>query len=233
MSYSLDHCAGKFSGEQINAMRANLQFQRSYLLSNQNPPLSIEGEINGISPVNGAVVSPAAVILNWTPVDHADYYLVEVSRLASFPFVTHREIVTGNSVLLYDFTPEKEYYWRVRPFGKYDFSCDGQTSDVFAFSTNNELTATGSPSERGWNMLVQPNPSVSGISSVLFVENARAEEVQLTITDLNGRVLLRSSHPLNPGENRIALPTEGLQSGFYLIGLENQERRSFLKWIVQ
>jgi hypothetical protein len=232
MSYALDNCSNKFSGEQIGAMRANIQFQRPYLLNDQSAPVAITSSVEGIYPIDGQEVSPSSVFFEWEPIGNATHYILDVSRLANFPFVTHRILVSGNSVILNGFENFKDYYWRIRPFGKYDFSCNGYDPQVFSFSTNDAVSSTGQAGQNNWTLSIAPNPTTKSQSAQLMLQSPQAGEVFLSIIDLNGKVVRRMRKWLDKGEQSWSLSTEGLQAGFYQIGIESEYGRQYIKWIL-
>jgi hypothetical protein len=232
MSYALDNCSNKFSGEQIGAMRANIQFQRPYLLNDQSAPVAITSSVEGIYPIDGQEVSPSSVFFEWEPIGNATHYILDVSRLANFPFVTHRILVSGNSAILNGFENFKDYYWRIRPFGKYDFSCNGYDPQVFSFSTNDAVSSTGQAGQNNWTLSIAPNPTTKSQSAQLMLQSPQAGEVFLSIIDLNGKVVRRMRKWLDKGEQSWSLSTEGLQAGFYQIGIESEYGRQYIKWIL-
>lgn len=68
-------------------------------------------------------------------------------------------------------------------------------------------------------LVLAPNP-VSGANANLTIAAPRnLEQVQVVLTDLLGRSLWLNNMDLVAGDQTVSLPTQGLQSGFYLVSI--------------
>ncbi len=87
MNYANDDCQTRFSLEQQQAMRAFLYDQRAHWILVFIPPLP--GQVtevpNQVAPINGEIQNVFAAELSWEVVPEATQYVVQVSRLSSFP----------------------------------------------------------------------------------------------------------------------------------------------------
>lgn len=75
-----------------------------------------------------------------------------------------------------------------------------------------------------------PNPATEGLS--ISFDHPRMEEVELTIIDYTGRVVMTNKHWANSGANQIELDLSQLSSGLYtyrLQGAESVGSQRFLK----
>ncbi len=147
MSYAADVCQSRFSDEQIAAMRANLQTEKTNWLYSGPLPPTITSTPVLLDPIDNAPVPNTGVQLHWAPVVGATHYMVQVTRIASFA-VKEFELVSTDTVLeLPPLAVNKLYYWHVKPFSFWDF-CTG-TSAAETFMTG-AATATTSPDADGW-----------------------------------------------------------------------------------
>jgi hypothetical protein len=55
-----------------------------------------------------------------------------------------------------------------------------------------------------------------------MVEAPGADKLNITITDMNGRVISQSVNQVDRGNNTISLPVSQLGSGMYIIRFTNQ-----------
>lgn len=233
MSYALDHCSGKFSAEQNAAMHANLQYQRPELLTNQNSPIYVTEVAELLSPGNEDSVFPDAVTLEWQAVPNAAYYIVEVSRLSNFPFLTHQAIVSGTSFSINDLTPDKSYYWRVKPFGKYDFACEGADPLVFTFTTDALTSSVPGGAKLVPIFEISPNPTKGGSEVTIQVSHPHHEEATLKLANLHGQLVQKRATSLQPGLNYITVQLPNLPAGMYLLSLETAAGTSLSRLLIE
>lgn len=86
MSYALDACTNRFSEEQALAMRANLIEQKDGLGRRAMPFGRIEqSTLLPLSPLDSGLVNAENGFLEWEAVPNATHYIVQVSRLPTFP----------------------------------------------------------------------------------------------------------------------------------------------------
>lgn len=232
MSYSLDNCTNKFSNEQINAMRANLEYQRPELLTNQNTPVSLSEETDLLSPEDESSVAPDLVNLRWKSVVGADYYIVEVSRLSNFPFLTHQEIVSDTTFQLLDLTPDKQYYWRIRPFGKYDFACETNIFSTYTFTTDGSVNTISPDVFAPLTGKIFPNPSSQNEPAQLQLTAIQPTDFTLRVFDSIGQLIMVQSGVVNPGLQSIALQIPNGKGGFYFVEINDGQKVSVIPWVV-
>ncbi|RMF02176.1 MAG: metalloprotease, partial [Bacteroidetes bacterium] len=117
MNYANDRCQTRFSEEQIAAMRAFLHDQRSNWLRSRGYDLPITESVRPTAPEDGVSPPANATLLSWTSATHATNYLVQVSRLSSFPgAVTQTYVTSDTSIVLPELAVGRTYYWRVLPY---------------------------------------------------------------------------------------------------------------------
>lgn len=138
MSYASDGCQSRFSPEQMEAMEANLYFQRDELLDNP-PSLNFEElyACNIQYPATPAQNIPyEQAYLQWSAVEGINSYALRVYNFAGYNLDV---FVDENYYTVTDLEPNTTYYWEVVPYneGNYcvpvDLFNSFKTSDVSTF----------------------------------------------------------------------------------------------------
>jgi hypothetical protein len=80
-------------------------------------------------------------------------------------------------------------------------------------------------------LTVQPQPARDLLEVALSAESAA--KAAFTLTDLQGRTLIRRTEVLTPGENRIILPVSQLAAGIYLLRAESEGKVGVKKVVVR
>lgn len=140
MSYSDDACAYRFSNDQMLAMRANLRDEKSTTLNDQTPFLLISSTPQPLFPTGGEPAQFNQVEFTWSEVENADRYILQISRLPTFPgSVTSEYLVEGSSFVVTDLQQDKTYYWKVKALNRGSFCAD--YSEISQFETQ-EISST-------------------------------------------------------------------------------------------
>lgn len=162
MNYAAWSCKDRFSPEQMEAMEANLLFQREYLLESTQ-------ELN-FNPIHdAAIVYPAPysqnipyqdVTLRWSEVEGARYMLHVFNSVIGYKLET---IVEDNQYTLTDLLPDTNYYWELLTFNEGNF-CQG-TITVAAFKTSENVATSIVP-----NVLEVNRPCDGENNGSIFIE---------------------------------------------------------------
>lgn len=74
------------------------------------------------------------------------------------------------------------------------------------------------------------NAQVFHHNEILYIkwESAKKQEVQVSVLDVQGRVILADSHSLNMGQNEFQFPVSQLSKGVYTVMFSNPEERTIL-----
>ena len=234
MSYSYDECSSRFSVEQTEAMRANLLGERSFLLYDQSPATYLEGwEAVPSTPVEGALITDvSSVTLEWEPIELAEGYIVQLGLLSNLGIeIIYRTFhTTENQVVVTNLLSDRDWLWRVRPYNRYD-GC-APYSNTFTFETGNFINTTReeiSPSD----FHIQPNPQDAGGTVVVEFDLPVALDIQLNLYSMAGQRIHGVQLNAHYGINKVEVPTENLEPGLYLIGLEHAQGRQFRKIVIQ
>lgn len=234
MSYADDACSNRFSDQQIQAMRTNLEDDRPNLLYNQNevpnmPDVAVVLTSPAFAEVTG---SPAAgITLTWEPIPNATHYIVQVNPFPAFSYVLFEFNTAEPTVTVQGLDEDQNYYWRVKPYSAYSscipFSANGK------FRTGFMTTGTNDPSGEHFSLHVYPNPLTR--ESHLNLEFNLEESETLALEVFNGTGIKIATQIIEgvPGENKIKWTTAVLPAGIYYISLTGQSGRSIEKVVVQ
>lgn len=221
MSYANDNCSGRFSNDQMDAMRANINFARSYLL-NQMDPLDPVGEaiLNPVSPLTGETVDFfESVLFEWEPVANATGYCLEISPLPSFALVQFRYHVESNSFLSTDLQSDRNYYWRIRPYNA-QYTCE-DISEKSPFTTG--LLSDVHTIDEINNLFLHPNPVGLGKDLRISLDVSEALLMNSKLLSMTGQVLQKSTWNVQAGHNQFSLQTANLLPGVYLFQLRSEK----------
>jgi hypothetical protein len=77
--------------------------------------------------------------------------------------------------------------------------------------------------------LLSPNPVLSELRIAFQAE--QAGDYELRVTDLSGKMLLRTQQQAQVGSNALRLPVEQLKPGLYLAELRSGTQTQMLKFV--
>ncbi|MEM1217947.1 MAG: zinc-dependent metalloprotease [Bacteroidota bacterium] len=230
MSYTLDNCRSIFSPEQMDAMVANVLTEKFDFLDQDIIPGPVDiDNLTPIFPSEGAFVAEiSSITAEWDPVPNASQYEVQFSPLSSFSVVLFSEIVDDPFVNYPEVLPNATLYWRVRPYN--DFTVCEAWSSTFSFQTG-DLTSTNTVSLLQ-NLIVSPVPASVGETIFVSINLAQASDIQLELTDLNGRIIPQKQQAGQTGLHKFTWSTEELQAGVYLLQICTAGQRATRKVVI-
>ena len=126
-----------------------------------------------VSPIGGETVAGYdKVTLQWSAVANADNYLVEIDNLPNFSSSKLiRFILNSQSAVTVDgLSPDKLYFWRVRPYNAYS-TCTGFSS-FQTFKTGTTTSIDVIKSINGWSVFPNPLKQDQDINISLDVESS-------------------------------------------------------------
>lgn len=184
MSYSFDNCATGFSGEQIDAMRANILDEKPDYI---DPEVEMPGDIVDVPtlnyPLDEEMVAYSGLELDWTPVENATAYLVQLGFEPTVTAVLYDTLVYEDQVQLFNLNQDYKYYWRVMPINEFTFCTEFSEIDVFVTGdfVSTEETLYGS-------LDIIPNPINSGEG--IYINNQTGLDIsEVRIVNANGRAI--------------------------------------------
>lgn len=229
MGYSSDACGAVFTPEQIDAMRSNLQSNApggyAEYLQVTEPGVEIDDAayVNLASPIDSQTIQFNNIALHWDPVPNATFYTVEIFLFNNLtPRLYYETVYNATSVTVTKGIPNNRVmYWRVRAYNEWDLCQPAGNQQLGIFKTKN-FSATNDL-ESSVTSELTPNPVRSGAVAKLLLSSDHSMEALLTITDASGRECQRQAVTVSYGENILDIPTEGLQSGLYIVSLQNEK----------
>ncbi len=212
MSYSNDGCANRFSEQQIQAMRANINNRRSSIKKTTLPEDIITSNVPGLILPNSQELDPSNALLSWEEAPNATRYYVHVSRRKSFGGkAVYKGVVSKNTLQLPELLPGKKYYIRFYPYNFVSF--DAGYSETFSFNTA-EISAVNNNGTTG--LQLQSNLIKSGES--IRLTNSEQVQMKISISDINGHILFKDR--IRAGATLI-LPAHW-SAGVYLLSVKKQ-----------
>lgn len=220
MTYGDDACGANFTPEQIAAMRAYLQTERSpYLGVNQNPMIAtISTAPNLVSPVASSIEQFDFVELEWNAVPNATHYVVQVSRLASFGFLELNQIVTDTTILVTTLQNQRDYFWRVRGFNQ-GYTC-AQTSTA-TFQTEDLVRTENITSIERFG--IYPTIVENGQNLTVEITSRKKLDAQLSVFNIAGQQVLAQTFNVSVGENQEVITLPNLTGGTYIVQIQTEE----------
>ena len=165
----------------------------------------------GIFPANGAEELPLTLTLNWSEVEYAVYYWLQVSTDMNFSNIV-REFnnLPDPSRQIFGLDQGTTYYWRVKGW---NVEGEGPWSDVMSFTTFIDMSVDEEfTKELGLN--VYPNPA--GNNANLSFVAPIGGKAEITLYDANGNTVSTIYNgEISLGENTIPVNAEALASGVY------------------
>lgn len=229
MSYGGDACANRFSGEQIDAMRANITERRSELITQAPDNLEAiiipEATLTTISPLE--TVTTQTVMVEWEPIPNATKYVVQINPFAIFSIVFNEYIVDEPRVLFDNVIPDKTFFYRVKPFSD-QYTCAPFTMPV-TFQSG-MVTSTYEPLA-SQTVSLNPNPVSNGLAQ-LSIDTAIEQGGEWTLYDATGRQLQRQLLSPQNAYRQQAIDVSDLGPGLYYLRILVDNKQLTKKLIV-
>ncbi len=160
------------------------------------------------------------VTFQWTAVNGADFYLLEIDRVATYTLSPLRFVVAGtNTFTVTTLEPNRTYYWRVRPYNAYRTCAISTLSGVFR--TNSTVVSVNDIRELSeWTLSPNPVSSAQHALQVSF-QAEQSFDGTLRLFDATGRQVRHyGRHRIASGASYLELDMRGLSNGVYLLTLE-------------
>ncbi len=221
-----------FTQDQMDIMNADLNSADRNYLDNTFAPGATE--INTptdllVAPANAAVVPLYNnVLIEWQAVPGATHYLVDIDIISTFGTNQSQTFIeTSTSKLLTTLSPNRTYYWRIKPFN-YLVGC--ATARTRNFKTSAISATQDIEGLSAWQL--SPNPVTADVAK-LSINADQTLEADIRVTDAAGRtVSLQKNVSFPQGESIYELRTEGLVNGLYFVSLESKNGRNVRKMSV-
>lgn len=211
-----------FSKTQKELMQADYMSSRRRDIRTGFTPIATEiNEIPAlIEPGNGATTAGFNnVFLEWSAVNGANQYLIQIDRLPTFTSQHLQEFIVGeNSTEITGLEAGKRYFWRVRAFNEY-VTCTFPSN--FASFTTGTTTNTHDLQEIT-SFSLSPNPAKRNQDLQIELETSRAFDAQVQLFTITGQLVENKGIVrFNLGRHIYQLPLNDLQPGVYLFSMQS------------
>ncbi|MEM9885884.1 MAG: zinc-dependent metalloprotease [Bacteroidota bacterium] len=229
--FGCDRASYIFSKEQNDIMQMDIKSaRRNYLRSDNTPDIQEPDESVSLRfpEDDGTVPTFNSVSFEWTPVEGATQYLIEIDRLPSFNIQTRHFITEDTLLEINNLDAERQYFWRVRPFNAYN-TCS-EFSEASTFTTGLTLDTTQLVLVEDWN--IYPNPISSRERLTLDIETRRNFDALIQIYDLVGRLVYEEEISIESNQGAINLDLNRFSSGIYVFILHTEEGQLERKFVI-
>jgi hypothetical protein len=178
---------------------------------------------SGLSVTN---ITPTSAKLNWAAVAGASNYTIFARKVGTAAWTSIT--ATGTSKTINSgLAPCKTYEWKVRA------NCAGVGSSsafsaVAAFSTAGCAAKTDEGIADEINLV--PNPANNLV--IINYNSTQTQQLTIWVTDMMGKTVLQQTVTASEGDNEISLIIEQLQTGYYIVQLNNGTTKMRTKLLV-
>jgi len=172
-------------------------------------------------------VTNNSAVVNWTPMVTADSFMVRYSVNGTTNYNWKKISGAGGvtSMSLTGLSANTTYQWQVRSI------CNGVTTSIYSssalFTTGLIRQGNFGTTDESDALTAFPNPAHENVQLRYF--SGLLGKARLTVYDLSGRSLLMETKTVMEGENRFELSLKDLQSGTYLIRLDQGEQTKVIR----
>ena len=172
-----------------------------------------------------------SVNFQWAAVPGADFYLLEIDRVATFTLSPIRMIVAGNnSRTITTLEPNRTYFWRVRPYNAYR-TC-ALSSPTASFRTNSVVVSLNDiEALSAWE--VSPNPVASEGRIQISLQVSGSLEGWFSLYNLAGQQVQNfGNYAIPAGQTNLEFNLKGIQPGMYILALDHDSGREVKRIVV-
>ena len=209
-------CSGKyFSESQIELMNADFNSPaRDFLRTAYIPNLEEITETPTIISPSSSVDTYNSVSFEWTAVENADHYVLEISSSTT----SQSYVTTEPKAFITDLNPNEVYFWVVAPFNETSTCIRTspkvlQTGDIF--SSVEDLSAVA-------DIQIFPNPVNNGETIQVRINSSEAFKADFSLLSLDGKTVFeRKDTQINTNTNSIEINTNNIAAGMYLLHVKS------------
>ena len=225
-----------FSEMQKELIAADLASGGRRALVNANPSTTdtVFDEAVNIFPADQSIVNISnGVRFEWTAVENANRYFVEIDRAPNFSggdsYISF--ISNETSAVVEGLDNDANYFWRVLPFNEY-YTCQ-PSGDRTVFRTTLETVTSSQELKAVEELSIYPNPVNDDDEVRLFVKAKERITGQLKIHNNTGQeVFTLTNQQLLPGENTIVINSGQFNTGVFSLTFYSEEGSISEKLIV-
>ncbi|MEZ4917632.1 MAG: hypothetical protein R2792_00890 [Saprospiraceae bacterium] len=182
----------------------------------------VDGVANLASPIAGASAPSSNVSFHWNSVQDATHYLLQASRFSTFSIIELDVVASDTFYVGGNFSPNKTYYWRVRPFNNTYTCTDFGEKESFKTDLASHVSSADASGFRYYPSLIR-----RGIPLTLELPEAWInQEVQMACYDLTGRQVWTGTSNFVQQTERLNLPDALQEPGVYRLVLRTQKSKT-------
>ena len=235
MSYFIGCDNYEFTPGQSSLVLSDLASSSRNYLDNTFAPAATEITVPDnllIAPIGGVNIDfYDEAMLQWQAVPGATYYLLEFDISTFFATTSFQSVIvpaTSTSYLMTSLLPNRNYYWRVRPFNEY-VTCAAAKMSTFRTPTTSAVKSIAGLN--AWS--VYPNPAPAEDKAYITVQANNGFKTSVSIVDPAGQTLYEQRDlTVSAGETTLEIPTAGLANGIYFVVLNAEKGRDVRKLTV-
>ncbi|MBK9272432.1 MAG: T9SS type A sorting domain-containing protein [Saprospiraceae bacterium] len=227
MSYANDRCMSRFSSDQSEAMVQFLHSNRSELLRSAVQPVYLSRiEKENMWPNDSSVISTSSVNFTWPEIPGADGYIFHLARNEAMTITVKFTSTQTNHISLDNLVSGRNYYWRVKPFNKFDFCQPVSDTSYFHYNTISNILDSD---QTVTSIHIFPNPATD-INEITI----QSENVDILDASLANQLGVLEYRPLQKINNHFyKLNIEGLPKGIYFISMKTRDQIITQKLLVK
>jgi hypothetical protein len=233
MSYSSDFCMNKFSPQQMNTMRATVQnggptpAPRGYLtVFPMTPWDTITNTVTPLEPLANDPPSPSNyVFFRWSKAAGATHYYVRIFR-NNLPVTDFISTDTTRLFTINLLQANLTYTYTIRPYN-HGWTCVGPSQAGTFTTTQGYGVSVFDPKSQD----VVVYPSLLEAGQLLNIRSGEAQLQNLSLIDMQGRIVMQTSLEPNNSAYQIQLPV--LPAGMYQVKLESSRGPLFERIVIQ
>lgn len=181
---------------------------------------------SGLSVTN---ITPTSAKLNWAAVAGASNYTIFARKLGTAAWTSITAVGTSKTINS-GLAPCKNYEWKIRA----NCAAGGSSSAfsvVVTFSTAGCAAKTNEGIVDEFSQInLVPNPANNLV--IINYNSTQTQQLTIWITDVMGKTVLQQTAIVTEGDNELQLAIEQLQTGYYVVQLNNGTTKMRTKLLV-
>lgn len=230
-------CAGSLN-EAGSAVLRDAFFVKSHLSGSYSwskvyGTTSEDDWFNSIEEVNGLGYVLAGGTHSFGPRD-GDFYMVKIDEWGNSPCNTLDRAYGGAPIEMYSYVHNPQ----TQDFGEMSSVTmvaipEADDSDACLGSGKKESQVTSVNELNESNYTIYPNPVSNGSSLQIVLDETISDGVEVTLTDITGKVHVSREYSLAKGSSTLNLPINNLSPGIYHLSVRSELGNSVLKVLVE
>ena len=223
----------EFTEGQVKEINRSINSSsRDYLITDHQPNTEFINEMPElIYPIQSENVGMTSTVeLEWSAVENADWYLVEIDLIPTIDFDVRSFITNDTKIIIDHLDTDRNYFWKITPFNEY-YTCSG-SSEVERFKTSISTSVEEIASVESF--AVYPTIARSNQTISLEMESQEPFDGLLSVFDYAGKpIISEKSWTISQGFNKTEVQFNNLPSGIYILQVATRKGSIHRKILVQ